>query len=54
MDVALRKFTEQIFRSIYKVLLVLTGIFLVYQYALDILRFLVAGLYMVGHAVGIW
>jgi hypothetical protein len=54
VDVALRKFANQIFSSIYKSMLVLAGIYLVYKYGLDILGFLGARLYMVGHAVGIW
>jgi hypothetical protein len=54
LDVALRKFTTEIFSSIYKILLVLLGVYLVFKYGLDILGFLGAGLYMVGHAVGIW
>jgi hypothetical protein len=53
LDAALHKFTTQVFNSIYKVILVLAGIYLVYQYGLHVLGFLGAGLYMVGHAVGI-
>jgi hypothetical protein len=54
IDVALRKFGAEIFNSIYKVMLVLAGIYLVYKYGLDVLGFLVAVVSMIGHAVGIW
>jgi hypothetical protein len=54
VDVALRKFTTQIFNSIYKIMLVLLGVYLVYQYGLYVLGALIAVVSMVGHAVGIW
>ena len=53
VDVALRKFTAEISRSIYKIILVLVGVYLVYQYGLYVLGALVAVVSMVGHAMGI-
>jgi hypothetical protein len=54
VDVALRKFTAEISRSIYKIILVLVGVYLVYQYGLYVLGALIAVVSMVGHAVGSW
>jgi hypothetical protein len=54
VDVALHKFATQIFNSIGRVLLVLVGVYLVYQYGLYVLGALIAVVSMVGHAVGIW
>jgi ABC-type bacteriocin/lantibiotic exporter with double-glycine peptidase domain len=51
---ALQKFAAEILTSVYKVILVLVGVYLVYQYGLNVLGFLVAVVYMAGHAVGIW
>jgi hypothetical protein len=54
LTAALHKYTAEIFRSIYKALLVIVGVYLVYKYGLDILGFLIAVVSMVGHALGIW
>jgi hypothetical protein len=54
VDAALHKYTAEIFRSIYKVMFVIVGVYLVYKYGLDVLAFLIAVAYMVGHALGIW
>jgi hypothetical protein len=54
VDVALRKFGAEISRSLYKVILVLVVAYLVYQYGLYVLGFLIAVLSTIGHAVGIW
>jgi hypothetical protein len=54
LDAALHKYTAEIFRSIYKVMFVILGIYLVYKYGLDVLGFFAALVYMIGHAVGIW
>jgi hypothetical protein len=54
VDVALRKFGGEISRSICKVILVLVGVYLMYQYGLYVLAALIAVLSMIGHAVGIW
>jgi hypothetical protein len=54
LHTALHRFTAQVLNSVPKVMFVLVGVYLVYKYGLDVLGFLVAGLYMVGHAVGIW
>jgi hypothetical protein len=54
LDTALHKFGSEIFRSIYKIILVLVGVYLVYHYGLYVLGALIAVVSMVGHAVGIW
>jgi hypothetical protein len=54
LDAALHKYTAEIFRSIYKVMFVIVGVYLVYKYGLDVLGFLIAVVSMVGHALGIW
>jgi hypothetical protein len=54
LTAALHKYTAEIFRSIYKALLVIVGVYLVYKYGLDMLGFLIAVVSMVGHALGIW
>jgi hypothetical protein len=54
VDTALHKLTAEVFRSVYKVILVLAGVYLVYQYGLYVLGFLVAVVSTVGHALGMW
>jgi small-conductance mechanosensitive channel len=54
LTAALHKYIAEIFRFIYKALLVIVGVYLVYKYGLDVLGFLIAVMSMVGHALGIW
>jgi hypothetical protein len=54
VDTALHKFTAEVSRSVGKVILVLVVVYLVYQYGLYVLGALIAVVYMLGHAVGIW
>jgi hypothetical protein len=50
VDVALHKFATEILTSVYKVILVLAGVYLVYQYGLYVLGALIAVVSMVGHS----
>jgi hypothetical protein len=51
---ALNKFAAETLSSIYKIMFVLLGVYLVYQYGSEVLKFLLALVYMIGHTVGIW
>jgi hypothetical protein len=54
LDTALRKYNAKISRFIYVGMWVLAGVYLVYNYGLYVLGFLIALVSMAGHAVGIW
>jgi hypothetical protein len=54
LNVAINKISAKISRFINVSLLVIAGIYLVYNYALTVLGFLAAAVYMIGHGVGIW
>jgi hypothetical protein len=54
LNIALNKITAKIVRFINVSLLVIAGIYLVYNYGLTVLGFLAAAVYMIGHGVGIW
>jgi hypothetical protein len=54
LDAALRKYNVKINRFVYVGLWVLAGVYLVYNYGLYVLGFLIALVSMVGRAVGIW
>jgi hypothetical protein len=54
LHAALGKITDRISRFIYVGMFVFVGVYLVYKYGLDVLGFLAAFVYMIGHAMGIW
>jgi hypothetical protein len=54
LNVAINKITAKIARFISVIVFVFVGAYLVYHYGLNVLGFLTAAVYMVGHGVGIW
>jgi hypothetical protein len=54
VETAVNKIATKISQQIYIALLVIAGIYLVYNYGLTVLGFLAAAVYMIGHGVGIW
>jgi hypothetical protein len=54
LDAAVNKITAKIFRFINIGMFVFVGAYLVYNYGLNVLGFLAAAVYMIGHGVGIW